>query len=39
MARRWGVASPSQLAAEALRHLHEPAFMRRKRQLSSPGRR
>jgi len=39
MARRWGVNSPSQLAAETLKHLSEPAFMRTKRQLSGPGRR
>lgn len=39
MARRWGVNSPGQLAAETLKHLGEPAFMRNKRQLSSPGRR
>lgn len=39
MARRWGVASPRQLAAEALKHLGEPAFMRNKRSLSTTGRR
>ncbi len=37
MARRWGVASPGQLAAEALQHVGEPAFMRNKRRLSAPG--
>ncbi len=39
MARRWGVASPRQLVSEALKHLHEPAFMRAKRRLSDPGKR
>ena len=39
MARRWGVGSPRQLAAEAMKHLGEPAFMRSKRRLSTPGRR
>jgi len=39
MARRWGVASPRQLAAEALKHLSEPDFMRRKRRLSAPAKR
>lgn len=38
MARRWGATSPRQLAAETLKHLNEPAFMRRKRDLSAPGR-
>lgn len=39
MARRWGAGSPGQLAAETLKHLAEPAFMRKKRKLSTPGRR
>lgn len=39
MARRWGVNSPAQLAAETLKHLGEPAFMRTKRQLSGLGKR
>jgi hypothetical protein len=39
MARRWGAGSPRQLAGETLKHLAEPAFMRRKRNLSAPGRR
>lgn len=39
MARRWGAGSPRQLAAETLKHLSEPAFMRRKRELSAPGKR
>lgn len=37
MARRWGVNSPAQLAAETVKHLGEPAFMRTKRHLSGPG--
>lgn len=39
MARRWGVTSPRRLAAEILKHLAEPAFMRKKRALATPGKR
>lgn len=35
MAKRWGAASPKQLASETLHHLVEPDYMRNKRRLSN----